>query len=198
MSENREVIFSESMCRSPRLVRYVSLGATALATVLTSMLPGLARAAEEHCRCRSYGSRTWPRISSKELFAGLSAEQKQKKIVRDSTTRPVSRSTPTMRWMSETIGAYYSKTQLSCSSESSRRSAAANRASGRCRETGAWDASRDVHQLRRSLLRRPDQDEYAFMFTGRHLTVRCDGDQQDGTAFGGPIYYGHTPNPYLG
>ena len=34
------------------------------------------------------------------------------------------------------------------------------------------------------------------MFTGHHLTVRCDGDQTDGTAFGGPIYYGHTPNPY--
>ena len=29
------------------------------------------------------------------------------------------------------------------------------------------------------------------MLTGRHRTVRCDGDSVEGAAFGGPIFYGH-------
>ena len=28
--------------------------------------------------------------------------------------------------------------------------------------------------------------------TGRHLTIRCDGDSSDHFAFGGPIFYGHA------
>jgi hypothetical protein len=38
--------------------------------------------------------------------------------------------------------------------------------------------------------------KYAWVFTGHHLTVRCDGDSEEGAAFGGPIYYGHSPNGY--
>jgi hypothetical protein len=28
--------------------------------------------------------------------------------------------------------------------------------------------------------------------TGRHLTIRCDGDSAEHVAFGGPIFYGHA------
>ena len=42
----------------------------------------------------------------------------------------------------------------------------------------------------------PSKGKFAFLFTGHHLTVRCDGDSEEGAAFGGPIYYGHTPNGY--
>jgi len=35
-------------------------------------------------------------------------------------------------------------------------------------------------------------DQYAFVMTGRHLTIRCDGNSQDHMAFGGPIFYGHA------
>jgi hypothetical protein len=28
--------------------------------------------------------------------------------------------------------------------------------------------------------------------TGRHLTIRCDGNSQEHMAFGGPIFYGHA------
>jgi len=30
------------------------------------------------------------------------------------------------------------------------------------------------------------------VLTGRHCTVRCDGDSVHGSAFGGPIFYGHA------
>jgi hypothetical protein len=38
---------------------------------------------------------------------------------------------------------------------------------------------------------KPGDGKFEWVMTGRHLTLRCDGNQEDGTAFGGPIVYGH-------
>jgi len=38
----------------------------------------------------------------------------------------------------------------------------------------------------------PGTDKFEFVMTGRHLTVRCDGDSAEHVAFGGPIFYGHA------
>jgi len=37
----------------------------------------------------------------------------------------------------------------------------------------------------------PGTGEFQWMLTGRHLTLRADGDSVKGAAFGGPIVYGH-------
>ncbi|MBK7927151.1 MAG: DUF3500 domain-containing protein [Bryobacterales bacterium] len=37
--------------------------------------------------------------------------------------------------------------------------------------------------------------KFEFVITGRHCTMRCDGDSVDGAAFGGPIMYGHQSGP---
>jgi hypothetical protein len=37
----------------------------------------------------------------------------------------------------------------------------------------------------------PGKGKFEFVFTGRHVTRRCDGDSVEGAAFGGPIFYGH-------
>jgi hypothetical protein len=39
----------------------------------------------------------------------------------------------------------------------------------------------------------PGTGKFEFVFTGRHTTRRCDGDSVEGAAFGGPIFYGHSP-----
>jgi hypothetical protein len=36
-----------------------------------------------------------------------------------------------------------------------------------------------------------DKDRFQFVMTGRHMTIRDDGNFSDGTAFGGPMVYGH-------
>jgi hypothetical protein len=41
-------------------------------------------------------------------------------------------------------------------------------------------------------------DKFSWVFSGHHLTVRCDGNSEEGAAFGGPMYYGHSPNGYSG
>lgn len=38
----------------------------------------------------------------------------------------------------------------------------------------------------------PGKDKFEFVMTGRHLTIRCDGDSTDKVAFGGPLFYGHA------
>jgi hypothetical protein len=40
------------------------------------------------------------------------------------------------------------------------------------------------------------QEKFEFVLTGRHMTLRCDGDSADHVAFGGPIFYGHAPAFY--
>jgi len=35
------------------------------------------------------------------------------------------------------------------------------------------------------------QNRFEFVLTGRHCTIRADGDSVEGAAFGGPIMYGH-------
>lgn len=37
----------------------------------------------------------------------------------------------------------------------------------------------------------PGEGQYEWALTGRHLTLRADGNSIDGAAFGGPLVYGH-------
>ncbi len=38
----------------------------------------------------------------------------------------------------------------------------------------------------------PGQGKFEWVMTGRHLTIRADGDSVDGAALGGPVFYGHA------
>lgn len=42
----------------------------------------------------------------------------------------------------------------------------------------------------------PGSGQFEFVMTGRHLTIRCDGDSVEHTAFGGPIFYGHAASGF--
>ncbi len=42
----------------------------------------------------------------------------------------------------------------------------------------------------------PGSGKFEFVLTGRHCTMRCDGDSVEGTAFGGPIFYGHASQSF--
>ncbi len=43
-----------------------------------------------------------------------------------------------------------------------------------------------------ALFGEPGTGKFEFVMTGRHLTIRCDGDSGEHMAFGGPIFYGHA------
>jgi hypothetical protein len=38
----------------------------------------------------------------------------------------------------------------------------------------------------------PGQDKFEWVLTGRHLTIRADGDSVKNAALGGPVFYGHA------
>ena len=38
----------------------------------------------------------------------------------------------------------------------------------------------------------PGTDQFHFVITGRHLTIRCDGNTAEHVAMGGPVFYGHA------
>ena len=42
----------------------------------------------------------------------------------------------------------------------------------------------------------PGTDQFQFVMTGRHTTVRSDGDSAEHLAFGGPIFYGHAAEEF--
>jgi hypothetical protein len=43
---------------------------------------------------------------------------------------------------------------------------------------------------------KPGGDKFQFVFTGRHITLRCDGNSDDHLAFGGPLVYGHAASGF--
>jgi hypothetical protein len=42
----------------------------------------------------------------------------------------------------------------------------------------------------------PGSDQFEFVMTGRHMTVRADGNTTKHVAFGGPIFYGHAADGF--
>jgi Protein of unknown function (DUF3500) len=42
-----------------------------------------------------------------------------------------------------------------------------------------------------ALFGKPGDEKFEWMLTGRHLTLRADGNSQDKIVFGGPVVYGH-------
>ena len=47
-----------------------------------------------------------------------------------------------------------------------------------------------------ALIGEPGSGKFQFLLTGRHMTLRCDGDSADHVAFGGPIFYGHDTGSF--
>lgn len=53
------------------------------------------------------------------------------------------------------------------------------------------DDSGGFGQYHIAIFGEPGSGQFEFEMTGRHLTIRADGDSVEGAAFGGPIVYGH-------
>ena len=48
-----------------------------------------------------------------------------------------------------------------------------------------------------ALFGKPGSGKFEFVLTGRHCTVRWDGDSVEGAAFGGPMLYGHASGSFV-
>jgi Protein of unknown function (DUF3500) len=62
---------------------------------------------------------------------------------------------------------------------------------------GTYDASQSLQRCGAYIFGDPTgNQQFCWLFTGHHLTVRCDGNSEPNAAFGGPMYYGHSPDGY--
>jgi hypothetical protein len=50
-----------------------------------------------------------------------------------------------------------------------------------------WGSSQSI-----AIFGKPGSDKFEFVMTGRHMTLRADGNTGEHVAFGGPVFYGHA------
>lgn len=58
-------------------------------------------------------------------------------------------------------------------------------------DSGGWGEQNSI-----AIFGTPGEGKFEFVFTGRHMTLRCDGNSADHVAFGGPIFYGHAAQSF--
>lgn len=58
------------------------------------------------------------------------------------------------------------------------------------------DAGGFGHEQSIAIFGKPGEGKFEFVMTGRHMTLRCDGNSTDHVAFGGPIFYGHAAEDF--
>jgi hypothetical protein len=138
----------------------------------------------------------------RELYATLSADQK-KEIVLPWDHGSGGQSLPTrLRMFNAPIGGkriatVYSKPQQELIGRILRSICSDEEGYRRITRNGTFDTSGSLAGCGATLFGEPtDGKKFAWVFAGHHLTVRCDGNSEEGAAFGGPMYYGHSPNGY--
>lgn len=138
----------------------------------------------------------------RELFSSLSADQK-KVLVYPWNHGSEKDGLPTRQRMvnaphfGKVIGDNYSKPQQELVHRILRAICNGEEGYDRISRGGTFDSSGAFEGLAATIFGEPvDNKPFALVFSGHHLTIRCDGNSEPGAAFGGPMYYGHSPNGY--
>lgn len=58
-------------------------------------------------------------------------------------------------------------------------------------DAGGWGKSQNI-----AIFGNPNDGKFELVITGRHMTLRCDGNSTEHMAFGGPIFYGHAASGF--
>src|SRR4051812_44881387 len=137
-----------------------------------------------------------------ELYATLSADQKKELVLpynhggEAEPTRKKTFNAPPLgneKRMEKT----YTKAQQELIQRTLKAILANDEAFERLSRHGKWDSSGSFEGCGAVLFGEPEgKSPFAWVFSGHHLTLRCDGNSEPGAAWGGPIYYGHSVNGY--
>src|SRR5262245_23072263 len=143
----------------------------------------------------------------KELYSGLTAAQKKKVALPYDHGKARNRRPTRLGMYNEAINKVriedvYTKAQTELIDRIVKAMSSGDDGYRQISRMGRWDASGKLERCGAMFFGSPtdgtkaEPSKYAFVFAGHHLTIRCDGDSEEGAAFGGPIYYGHSPNGY--
>jgi hypothetical protein len=137
----------------------------------------------------------------RELHASLSESQKKELVLpwdeKRSDGTPLRLSTFNSAVNGKRIGDVYTKPQQDLVKKTFRSILSGDEAFERISRDGSWDSSGSFEGCGAILFGDPTSGEkFSWVFSGHHLTTRCDGNSEPGAAFGGPLYYGHSANGY--
>lgn len=193
MSETRETNCPECTTIDRReMLRYVSIAPAALAA--GAMLSPTIASAEELPMPREFKANPGSSLVQ-ELYASMSDEQKKSAV--KPWTHQARLSVNPNRALDKTIGNVFNAKQQELIERIVKSiSAGDDKSWSQITRGGTWDNSKTFANTGADIFGDPTTNQFAFLFTGHHLTLRLDNNLKDGVAFGGPIYYGHTPNPY--
>ncbi|QDU19614.1 DUF3500 domain-containing protein [Urbifossiella limnaea] len=176
--------------------RYVAAGAVAAVPAAETFTPlAKARAARAQQQATS-------EAMVRELFATLTADQKAKVVkpwdMGPKGGLPARLATHNAAPNADVrIGAAYNRTQIEMLDRIFRSLGNGHEGYRLLSRNNRFDASGDFESIGAVIYGEPVEGKpFSLMFAGHHLTIRCDGNSEQGAAFGGPLYYGHTPNGY--
>jgi hypothetical protein len=138
----------------------------------------------------------------RELYSTLSKEQKATLVLpydhdtKGELTRHKTYNAPPLG-NEKRIEITYTKPQQELIKRTLRAILANDEALERLSRHGKWDSSGSFEGCGAVLFGEPEgKQPFAWVFSGHHLTLRCDGNSEPGAAWGGPIYYGHSVAGY--
>ncbi|AMV24776.1 hypothetical protein VT84_10295 [Gemmata sp. SH-PL17] len=137
-----------------------------------------------------------------ELFKSMDADQK-KKLVRPYHFTESGKGLPARLLTHNAadgksrIGDEYTKKQVELLDRIFRAIGNGEEGYKQLSRNGRFDASNDFETIGALIYGEAvEGKKFSLVFCGHHLTVRCDGNSEEKTAFGGPLYYGHSPSGY--
>jgi Protein of unknown function (DUF3500) len=137
-----------------------------------------------------------------ELYAGLSNEQKQQVVMPWNHGAGENQLPTRMRMYNASInqnriGTAYTPAQQELVERILRSISSDEDGYRKITRGGTFDNSQNIQACGSHIFGDPTNNrQFAWVFSGHHLTVRCDGNSEPDTAFGGPMYYGHSPDGY--
>ncbi len=128
----------------------------------------------------------------RELYTGLTADQRRQLVLpwnHPNRTRTFNAA------MNARIGQAYTPAQQELLQRIMRAISSGEDGYTRLSRNGGWDTGGGFNGCGANFFGEvANERQWAWVFSGHHLTVRCDGDSALDTAFGGPMYYGHSPD----
>ncbi len=130
----------------------------------------------------------------RELYNTMTPEQKRTLVLPwDHASRHGMFNAP----INQRIGAAYTRPQQELIGRILRGICSDDQGYRRITRNGTFDNSGSLQGCGANIFGDPSNGrQFAWVLTGHHLTVRCDGNSEPDAAFGGPMYYGHSPNGY--
>jgi hypothetical protein len=176
-------------------------GRIGVGAVATGLAPGLVRAADSSAPAVKALTAKPAESLIRELHASLSAEQKKDVVY--AWDHGADGGVPTRFRMvnaphfGKNIAATYTKPQQELCQQIFRAICSGDDGYHKLSRGGRFDGSKSFEGLGAHIFGDPSGDQkFSFVFSGHHLTIRCDGNSEPATAFGGPMYYGHSAVGY--